>query len=623
MKYERLAKEIIQVVGGEGNIISLVHCATRLRFTLKDESKADDNKANQINGVLSLVKKGGQYQLVIGNNVHDVYEDILKLANIKDSSVVEEKAEKDTIVNRVLGAITGSLVPLIPALAGVGMGKVLLLVLNLLGILPSDTQTYAILNFIFDTGFYFMPVFIGFSSAKIFKCNEYLGAFMGLALLHPAWTAMVAAGEPVEFLGIPVSLVRYASSIIPVLLSVWLMSHVDRFVRKVVPGILKLFGVPLLVILISVPLALVVIGPVGNYLSLAMSAVVVFIQKHFGFLAIGILSAVYPWLVTTGMHTAIGPVGLNLLMQTGYDPITRTIALCSNMSQAAAGLAVAIKTKNKDLKSLAMSSSITGFLGGITEPIMYGVNLKLKKPMYACMIGGGVAGLFAGIVQLKAYAMVTPGLLSLPMWIPPEGHNLIYAIITVVIAVVVSFISTLIIGFDDPEMPSKEEKKEDDKKIDKVNLENKIPMVLGSPLSGELVPLETVPDKTFASKIMGEGIAINPSEGKVYAPCDSVVSATFPSGHAIGLTTKDGVELLIHVGIDTVELEGKYFETKVKNNQEVKKGELLIEFDMNKVASEGYNTVTMIMVTNSDQYLEVVPVNKEAVKATEELITVI
>lgn len=617
MKYERLAKEIIEAVGGEENIISLVHCATRLRFTLKDESRADDDKVKGINGVLSIVKKGGQYQLIIGNTVHEVYEAVMKIANIKMPDHGTKEKKKENIVNKVLGVITGAIAPAIPILAGAGMGKVLLLVLNLLGILSSDTQTYAILSFIFDAGFYFIPVFIGFSAAGIFKCNQYLGAFMGLALLHPNWTAMVAAGEPVQFLGVPVTLVKYASSIIPILLAVWIMSYIEKFVRKIVPDIIKVFTVPLIVILISVPLTLVVIGPVGNYLSLAIASVVVYIKDHFGFLAIAILSALYPWFVTTGMHTAIAPIGLNLITEIGYDPITRVIALCSNMSQASAALAVSVKTKNKELKALATSSSISAFLGGITEPALYGVNLKLKKPMYACMIGGGVAGIFAGLVQLKAYAMVTPGLLSLPMWIPPEGRNFVYAIITVVIAAVVTFISTLIIGFDDPgAAPEKEE-------VKKTEAKEKTYMSLGSPLSGNLVALENVPDKTFSSGIVGQGVAILPSEGKVYAPCDAVVTATFQSGHAIGLTTKEGVELLIHVGIDTVELEGKYFDTKIRENQEVKKGDLLLEFDSSKIAEEGYNIITMVIVTNSDQYLEILPVNKENVKATDDLLTVI
>lgn len=604
------------------NIISLIHCATRLRFTLKNEAKADDAKAKNISGILSLVKKGGQYQLVIGNHVHEVYLAIMKLADIKEGAVQEEREEKTSFVNKALSAITGSVAPALPVIAGAGMGKVVLLLLTLMGIVSSDSQTYAILSFIFDTGFYFMPVFVAFSAAKIFKCNEFLGAFLALTLLHPNWVAMVAAGQPVEFFGLPVTLAKYASSIIPILLSVWAMSYIEKFARKIVPDIIKVFAVPLLVMLVSVPLALIVIGPVGNYLSQIMATIVSYMQANYGFLAVGILCAIYPWLVTTGMHTAITPIGINLLAETGCDPITRTLTLCHGMSQGSAALAVALKTKNKELRSLALSSSMTALLGGITEPVMYGVNLRLKKPMYACMIGAAAAGLFAGFVQLKAYAMALSSLLSLPMWVPAEGRNFIYAIITIIIAIVVTFIATLIIGFDDPETGDKEIKKVENEKI---NLDDKISVSLGSPLTGKTVALDKIADETFASGIMGKGIGIIPSEGKVYAPTDAVVSAAFNTAHAIGLTTKEGVELLIHVGIDTVALEGKYFDLKVEKDQEVKKGDLLLEFDMEKIAAEGYDLTTMFIVTNSDQYLEILPAdaNKDNVKALENLITII
>lgn len=615
MDYKKMATEIISAVGGEKNISSLVHCSTRLRFTLNSESKADDTKVKAIQGVLTLVKKGGQYQLVIGNDVNKVYKEIAKLANIDSQKETSNNEEKDTVINRALAAITGSIAPMIPLLAGAGMGKVLLLVLNMAGLLSKSSQTYYVLNFIFDTGFYFMPVFVAFSAGKIFKCNQYLAAFISLAMLHPNWTSLVSAGEAVHFIGIPFTLIKYSSQLVTALLTVWAMSYIEKYVYKYVPGMVKVFMAPLLVILITTPLAFTVIGPAGNFIAQIVGDSVLFVQQHFGFIAIPILAAVYPWLVSIGMHKTLSPISVMLIEQNGFDPVTRVIALCSNMSQASAALAVSLKTKNKELKQIAFSSSATAFLGGITEPAMYGVNLKLKKPMYACMIGGAAGGLFAGIVQLRAYVYVTPGLLSLPMWVSESRSDLAYAIITIIISTVVTFIATWIIGFDDPV--------EEIKEIMPKNLirDSEYSNIL-APVKGKIVPLKDVNDETFSSGIIGDGIAILPEEGKLYAPGDGIISASFNTGHAIGITIDD-IELLIHVGIDTVSLEGKYFNLMIAQGDKVKKGDLLLEFDIDKIKEDGYDLTTMIIVTNSNDYKEIITTDKATVENGSLLLTVV
>ncbi|MEC5273193.1 PTS beta-glucoside transporter subunit IIBCA [Caldifermentibacillus hisashii] len=617
MKYENLSKQIIKAVGGKNNIISVVHCATRLRFTLKDESKANDEEVKAIKEVLSLVKKGGQYQLVIGNNVDLVYNDLVKIANINPKPDKKEKDDR-SVFDKIIGSITGSIAPVIPLLAGCGMGKVLLLVLTMLGVLAKESQTYMILNFIFDTGFYFMPGFVGFSAAKIFGSNQYLGAFLGLVTVHPDWVSLVSAEKPVEFLGIGVSLVKYSSTLVPAILSVWIMSYIERFAKKIVPEMIKVFTEPLLIVILSVPLTFIVIGPVGNFISNLVAAGSMFIYNHGGFIAIPILAMVYPWLVSIGIHKALSPVSISLVAERGFDPIIRVVALCSNMAQAAASLAVSFKTKNKALKSLAFSSSMTAFLGGITEPAMYGVNLKLKKPMYASMIGGAVAGLFAGIVKLKAFIYVTPGLLSLAMWISEDENFLFLAIVTLIISSIVTFIATWILGFDDP-IDGSEDKVESTKFV---NIGEKYKKLF-SPLKGELIKLENVEDETFTSGIMGKGVAIKPSEGKLYAPCDGIVSAVFKTGHAIGITTEDDIEVLIHIGIDTVSLEGKYFHSSLERGQRIKQGDLLVEFDLEKIKEAGYDTTTMIIITNSNDYLDVVPVNKVSINKSDDLLAII
>ncbi|MEK4301454.1 PTS beta-glucoside transporter subunit IIBCA [Oceanobacillus sp. FSL W8-0428] len=617
MKNEKLVNQIIKAVGGKNNINNVVHCATRLRFTLKDDSKADDEEIKSIKEVLSLVKKGGQYQLVIGNNVDRVYNDLAKVIGI-GSGDNGKKNDDRSVFDKVIGTITGSIAPIIPLLAGCGMGKVLLLVLTMLGWLTTESDTYIVLNLMFDTGFYFMPAFIGFSAAKIFGANQYLGAFLGLVMVHPDWMALVSEGDPVTFLGIGVSLVKYSATLVPALLAVWIMSYVERFVKKIVPEMIKVFAEPLLVALISVPLALIIVGPVGDFISSLIAQGSMFVYNHGGIIAIPLLAMVYPWLVSIGIHKALSPISIDLVATRGFDPIIRVVALCSNMAQASASLAVSIKSKNTQLKSLAFSSSMAAFLGGITEPALYGVNLKLKKPMYACMIGGAAAGLFAGIMKLKAFIYVTPGLLSLPMWISEEENNILLAIFTLIISAVVTFIATFVIGFNDPV-----EEKSQESNMVKNDEAAKKHTKLKSPLDGELIPLENVNDETFSSGIMGKGIAIKPENGKLYAPCDGVVSAAFSSGHAVGLTTDDGVEILVHIGIDTVSLEGKYFHSSVEKGQVIKKGDLLIEFDIDQIVKAGYETTTIVIITNSDDYLDVVPVNKKNVKAADDLLAII
>ncbi|OCG08768.1 PTS beta-glucoside transporter subunit EIIBCA [Gilliamella sp. wkB178] len=622
MNYKNFAQEIITIVGGQNNIQSLVHCSTRLRFKLVDESKVNDDLAKNHKNILSVVKKGGQYQLVIGNDVDNVYNEIMKMIKIDNN--VKDHESKQSIINRILSTITGSIAPVIPILAGAGMGKVLLIVLNMLGWLDKSSQTYYILNFIFDTGFYFMPVFIGFSAAKMFNCNQYLAAFVCLAMLHPNWDALVKAKGAVEFMDIPVTLVKYSSQLIPALLTVWAMSYIERIVYKIVPDMVKVFLAPLLVFIITTPIAFIAIGPVSSFLAQLVADAIMLIQEHTGFIAIPILVAIYPWLVSIGMHKALSPITIMLVEQRGFDPIIRVIALCSNMSQAAASLAVSIKSKNRELKQLALSASITAFFGGITEPAMYGVNLKLKRPMYACMIGGACAGLFAGIVKLKAFVYATPGLLSLPMWVSDVDNQLVNAIITLIIASIITFIATFVIGFDDPV------NQEDEWMNDGVTQnnpetnahQNQEPVKLFAPLDGEVMPLTNVNDETFSSGIMGEGIAINPKKGIVVAPGHGIVSATFQSGHAIGLTLANDIEMLIHVGIDTVNLNGKYFTTKVSKGQVVNQGDTLIEFDLAALQQEGFDLATIVVITNSNDYLDILKTQQQTVNNQTVLLTV-
>ena len=618
MKYEAMNQAIIKGVGGPGNVKSVVHCATRLRFVLNDESKADDDAVKNIPGVLQLVKKAGQYQLVIGNNVEDVYNELADMLDLDNQATTADSGKDDRkLFDKVIGTITGSIAPAIPLLAGAGMGKVLLLILTLTGVLSDKSQTYQMLNLIFDTGYFFMPAFIGFSAAKIFTTNQYLGAFMGLVTVNPNWTALVAAAKPVSFIGIPVQLVSYSSTLITAILSVWMMSYIEKFVKKITPGMIKVFAEPMLIMLITAPLTFIVLGPIANLISMGIAAVSMFLYEHAGFIAIPLLAAAYPWLVSIGIHKALSPISIQLVATKGFDPIIRVVALCSNMSQAAASLAVGLKTKNKQLRTLALSSTVTAYLGGITEPAMFGVNLKLKKPMYGAMIGGAIAGLFAGFMKMKAFIYVTPGLLSLPMWVSKTENFVVLAIATIVIASIATFVATWLIGFDDP--VSDETTKKEQAEADKVVTTKH---TINSPVVGETRKLSEVNDETFASGVMGNGIAVIPSEGLVVAPADGIASAVFDTSHAIGIHLDNDADLLIHVGIDTVELHGKYFETLVKKGERFHEGQPLLKFDLEKIKAAGYDPTVMIIVLNTKDFLEVLPVpeSNQSVKVGNNLL---
>lgn len=618
MKYEAMNQAIIKGVGGPGNVKSVVHCATRLRFVLNDESKADDDAVKNIPGILQLVKKAGQYQLVIGNNVEDVYNELADMLDLDNQATTADSGKDNrNLFDKVIGTITGSIAPAIPLLAGAGMGKVLLLILTLTGVLSDKSQTYQMLNLIFDTGYFFMPAFIGFSAAKIFKTNQYLGAFMGLVTVNPNWTALIAAAKPVSFIGIPVQLVSYSATLITAILSVWMMSYIEKFVKKITPGMIKVFAEPMLIMLITAPLTFIVLGPIANLISMGIAAVSMFLYEHAGFIAIPLLAAAYPWLVSIGIHKALSPISIQLVATQGFDPIIRVVALCSNMSQAAASLAVGLKTKNKQLRALALSSTVTAYLGGITEPAMFGVNLKLKKPMYGAMIGGAIAGLFAGFMKMKAFIYVTPGLLSLPMWVSKTENFVVLAIATIVIASIATFVATWLIGFDDP--VSDETTKKEQAEADKVVTTKH---TINSPVVGETRKLSEVNDETFASGVMGNGIAVIPSEGLVVAPADGIASAVFDTSHAIGIHLDNDADLLIHVGIDTVELHGKYFETLVKKGERFHEGQPLLKFDLEKIKAAGYDPTVMIIVLNTKDFLEVLPVpeSNQSVKVGNNLL---
>ncbi|MDM8099105.1 beta-glucoside-specific PTS transporter subunit IIABC [Oceanobacillus oncorhynchi] len=630
MDAQKVAEQILKTVGGPENVQSLVHCMTRLRFTLNDESIVDDEDVKKTKGVLDVMKKNGQYQIIIGNEVGAVYKELNKLGNFGSSDdKPPENKKKQNIFSRVLDVIAGCMAPVIPALIGAAMIKVLLIVLPMIGLLSESSQTYQLLTVIGDGAFYFMPVLIGISAAKKFGTNQYYAASIALILLHPDFISFMGdateAGETVKFFNvIPVTDATYAYSVIPIILSVWLLSYIEPLVDKITPAITKNFLKPMLVLLITMPIVMIIVGPIGAIIGEGLSDVVFMIHDYLGFIAVGLIAGIFPFIVITGMHHAFTPVKLSAIAQTGYEAFISIAELCSNMAQGAASLAVSIKSKNKDLKQTAGSSAFSALLAGITEPALYGVTLRLKKPMLGACIGAAAGGLVGGLFQLKSFGVATPAIVTIPQYIEDDrAITLLYVIITMLVTIVISFIATYIIGFEDIPSNDEEEEENDEKKEPHTKHALNTGIKIGSPAEGRAFSLKEVNDQTFSNELLGKGIAIVPDQGEIVAPFDGRIDVFFETGHAIGLKSESGVELLIHVGLDTVNLEGKYFNPKKKAGETVKKGETLLEFDIDKIKDAGYDITTPIIVTNSNEFMDIVGQEKEKVEKLENIITIV
>ena len=620
MDYKKLGYDLLPLVGGVDNISKLTHCATRLRFEFCDRSKVDKAAIENTLGVISVVEKGGQFQVVVGNDVPITYRVLINemggtaAKSSSDASSDEEK-EKPGIITNIISVISTTFTPVIPALIGGGMIKAVLSILVLCG-LDDSSSTYAILNLISDAAFYFMPVLLAYGAAIKFECNPVLAMTLACALLHPTWTGMVSAGEGVNFFHIPVQLVDYSYSVIPIILSVWLMSYVEKFAEKYTPSIIKFFLKPLIILFISVPIALVIIGPLGSFLNSVIEAGANIINAKASWLLPMLMGAFQPFLVLTGTAWAMTPIATVQISSLGYEIVNGPGMLASNIAQGGATLAVALKTKNSQLKQLASSSGFTAVMG-ITEPCLYGVLLRLKKPFIASMIGGGIGGIYAGISGLVRYAVVSPGLAALPAFIGENPMNIVHAIITCIISFAAAFVAAWVLGFEEPSDPNqaKKEIKSTAKPASK-------PATVAAPINGTCIPLSEVNDAVFSQKILGDGAAIIPSEGKVYAPVNGTVSTVFDTKHAIGLLSEDGVELLIHIGIDTVNLEGKHFTAHVESGKKIKKGDLLVSFDQEMIKKEGYDTVTPVLITNTAEFHSIDTNASGNVKVGDVLLTV-
>lgn len=609
-KYNSLAKKIVELVGGKENINEVYHCVTRLRFKLADEQKADVTRLEGTDGVTKVIQNAGVFQVVIGTHVSEVFEEVEKYVDI-NSKNVSEVTEKKGIVNTIIEFVAGTFQPVIPALSGAGMVKAVLALLVVFNVITTDSQTYTLLNIFADGVFFFLPMILAYTEAQKLKCNPILAVGVAAMMLHPNWIALVQAGEPVHFFGaIPFTLATYTSSVIPIILVVLVQSYVERFLNRWIPKSVELVFVPMLTFLIMGTLAFSVLGPIGSILGGYLADFFTFLSTNASWAPALLIGGFLPIMVMFGLHNWVAPLGVMQMGQLGYDSIFGPGCVCSNIAQATASAVVAIRTKDKKLKQVATSGSITAYMG-ITEPTLYGVNLPKKYPLIAAMVGGASGGLYAGLTQTHRFATGSSGIPAVLLYIGDNTMTCFYNIlVALLISIVVTAVLTLLLSL-------KFEGKEDQEVI--TDLDKNIIL---SPIKGEVLPLSQSEDEAFSSESMGKGIVIVPREGKVIAPCDGTVSVLFPTKHAIGIISDSGVEILIHIGINTVNLNGKGFKTYINQGDRIKAGDLLVSFDIDEIKEAHLSTQTMIIITNSNSYETVKSTDAKNIDFSDQLLII-
>ncbi|ANT56803.1 MULTISPECIES: beta-glucoside-specific PTS transporter subunit IIABC [Bacillus] len=611
MENKELAGKIVKLIGGTENISQSWHCITRLRFNLNDESQVKVDELKTLDGVLGAQFQSGQFQVIIGAKVAEVYEEIDHLAghSSNDSAPVKNTSKMNPI-EVVFDVISGIFTPILPAIVGSGLIKGIMALFVSLGWLTETSSTYQVLQIFSNAVFYFLPFLIAYSAAKKFKTRESLALALAGILLYPTMIEGAAKGaDPLSFLGLSIPLNNYTSSVLPIILGVLLLSFVDKWITKAIPKSLSIVFTPVLSLMITAPLTLAFIAPIGNvsgqYLEIFFTSLFNFAGPIAGLLMGGLM----PLIVLTGMHYAFFPSTLASFEKVGYDIMLLPMNFIANMAQAGAVLGVIIRTKRVETRSLALSTLLPSFFG-ITEPAIYGVTLRLKKPFYASLIGGAVGGCFYGLFSVKTTAFSIPGITSLPTYIMKGTNNFQLALIGIALSFIVSLLITILLGFQESvtafneqaaEKPNHTESTENQQMSKQTN-----PYEVQAPMSGKVIPLSEVNDSVFSSEMMGKGVAILPDKGVVQAPFSGKVVTVTPTKHAIGLVSDDGIELLIHVGIDTVSLNGQFLDVLVKEGDKIKTGDHLLSFDIEGIQSNHLDVVTPIIVTNSTQYLDVI-----------------
>ena len=588
---ENEANDILQLVGGSKNVNSLVHCATRLRFELKDDKKADKAALENLSYVLSVVVSGGQYQVVIGPKVNDYYEKIMKYLDIKK--------DKQQGKMSILKVISGAFSPLIPILAGAGMVKALLTVLVQFGIMSDASSTYAVLSAAGNSVFYFMPVFLGITLSKQFGANPYVGGAIGAALLEPSFTALIGQ-EGTNFFGITLTAVDYATTIFPIFIISFIYAYMEKGLKRIIKAELQMFLVPMICLMVLVPMAALVFGPFGTVIGDMISDVVTWLFNFNRIVAGIVLGATYPFLTMLGLHWGFTPITLQNLSQYGGDVI-EGVAVCCVYAELGIAIGAYLKgEKHSAIKAIASPTILTGFLAGVTEPILYGIIMRYKRLMAVVAISGGIGGAINGLFQVTMDSYVFHNIFSAAMMTYSPFISFLFGITA---SLVSGILLTYFWGITKDDQADFEAEVEVEKN-DSVPIEPVLnayqQFEITAPIGGTIVDLKHVEDEVFSSGAVGKGVAINPTEGKIIAPFDGEIAVAFPSKHAIGLRASNGMEVLIHVGLNTVMLDGKHFTAKVSQGMKVTKGDVLLEFDREAIQKAGYSLVTPVLITNAD-----------------------
>lgn len=586
--YAGTAREVLKLVGGEENITHLEHCSTRLRFSIADGGKVEKDKLKAVSGVMGVIASGNQCQVVIGNDVIEVYDELMKMGKFTGGNAAPSSGEKKEIGAAILDFMVGVFQPLVPAIAGAGILKAMLSLFTMMGIMSSGSAWYTVLYNAADAALYFLPVLVAVTMSTKLNCNRLVAVSAVGAMILPGMTA--AIGEGLTLAGFTVQNIAYTYQVFPAILTVALLYYVEKWVTKISPKPIRVFFVPMICFIVVVPLALLVLGPLGYNVGQLLTTAILFLYDKLGWLAVGLLAAILPFMISMGMHKALVPYAVTSVAEMGEELLYMPASLAHNISEGGACFAVALKTKDTELRSAAVSAGISAIFG-ITEPALYGVTIQHKRALYGVVIGSFVGGITVGLAGLKAFVAMGPGLAGMAMFVDVNnGMNIVWGFVGFGVALAVSFIATFVL-FKDAEAAESQAPKT-------AAGENAV----CSPLDGKLIDITEVRDEVFSAGILGDGMAVIPEKGELYAPVDATVDTVFDSKHAISLIGDNGAEILLHVGLDTVKLEGMHFEPQVKNGDRVKVGQLLMKFDIKEIKKAGYDIVTPIIITNSDKY---------------------
>ena len=628
MEYAKIAEALIELSGGAGNISSVTHCSTRLRLFIRNKSSVNLEQIKKTKPVLGTVFSGDELQIVLGKNLIPIYNEVSKLhensgapASAADNTPKGPMTPKERVKDlgsRLIGFISAAVTPLIPGLVGGGMLKVFLLLITLAWPAFGETQTYDLLSMVANIPFYFMPVFVAYGAAKKLGATPLYAMTVAACLVYPNFVELLKGEDPVTILSIPVMVVNYSSTLLPALLIGACAHYVEKLLTKIIPGIIRPVFVGMCTITITFILGITILGPLGDLVGSYVVNIFLWANAHIGPLAVGLLAGCMPFLVMTGMHHAVTPFMVQAISDPGYDIMFRPAYLLHNMAEGGACLGVCLRAKNKAFKSQCFGLAVGCVVAGVTEPAIYGVNLRLKRPLIGVVCGAAAGGVVARLLGATAYVYGYSTILALPIF----EHTFLAMLAGIVVAIAVAAAVTFVLGFDESICVEEEETPVPAPAADSAPAASAGPVEVYAPLTGKVIPREQIPDETFATGVLGDGVGIEPEIGEVVAPFGGEVSSTTETFHAVGVSGPGGIELLIHVGADTVNMKGDGFTLLVKEGERVKKGQKLIAFDIEKIRAAGYPTATAVLVTNSEDYAACKVSADGRVSAGDSLITV-